>query len=80
MSEELGLVHIEPSRPLPSAIDELRYRAVRRIIDSQSEKAGRLLEQHQASFERITEALLDRGRLLKAELLALLTEDERSLL
>ncbi len=73
MSEELGFVRIDLDRPLPAALDEQRYREIRRIIERQSERATRLLLENRASLDRIAEGLMARGRLLKVEVLALLT-------
>lgn len=53
--------------------------AVQRIIDAQSERTRHQLSEHRHTLDRIVEALGERNRLLKDELLALLTAEEQQL-
>jgi ATP-dependent Zn protease len=77
MSEEIGPVRIDRRRSLPGDIATRCHTAVRRILDAQSERTQRLLTEHRETLDRIVEALCERNRLLKDELLALLTPREQ---
>ncbi|MCI0490705.1 MAG: AAA family ATPase [Blastocatellia bacterium] len=79
MAEEIGFVRINRRRPLSGEIADCCHRAVRRILDAQCQRAQRLLSEHRETLDRIVEALVERNRLLKHELLELLTEEEKRL-
>jgi hypothetical protein len=74
MSEEVGFVRIDRHRPLPTALAERCHAAVRGILGAQSIRARGLLTEHRQALNRIVEALMERNRLLKHELLALITD------
>jgi ATP-dependent metalloprotease FtsH len=77
MSEEIGFVRLDRRHVLPGNIAVRCHAAVRRIIDAQSERTRHLLSEHRHTLDRIVEALGERNRLLKDELLDLLTPEER---
>ena len=79
MSEEIGFVHIDRRRSLTGDLADRCHAAVRRTIDAQSERTQRSLSEHKETLDRIAEALVQKDRLLKHELLNLLTPEERRL-
>ncbi len=72
MSEEIGFVRLDRRHPLPGDIAARCHAAVRRIIDAQSELTRHQLSEHRHTLDRIVEALGERNRLLKHELLDLI--------
>jgi ATP-dependent metalloprotease FtsH len=79
MAEEIGFVRIDRRRPQPGEISDRCYAAVRRIIDAQSQRTKLLLSDHRQTLDRIAEALIQQNRLLKHEILELLTTEEKQL-
>jgi cell division protease FtsH len=77
MDEAIGFVRIDRRRPLPGEVAGRCHEAVRQTIANQSERARRLLTEHRETLERIVAALVERERLLKDEVLGLLSEEER---
>jgi len=77
MAEEIGLVRIDRSRPVAGELAARCHESVRQMIDRQSQRAGELLTDHRESLEHIVAALVERERLLKEELLELLSAEER---
>jgi ATP-dependent metalloprotease FtsH len=77
MAEEVGVVRIGRSVPLPEEVGARCHAAVRRILSEQAVRAQRLLTDHRTTLEAIVAALVDRNRLSKDELLGLLTPEER---
>ncbi len=77
MDEEIGFVRIDRSRPFSGELAARCYEAVRKTIDRQSERTKQLLTEHRETLERIAAALVERERLLKDELLELLSPQER---
>jgi cell division protease FtsH len=69
MSPEIGFVRIDRRRPLSGDLAERCHSAVREIVDAQSSRARRMLLERREVLDRIVELLIDRGRLLKHELL-----------
>jgi ATP-dependent metalloprotease FtsH len=78
MAEEVGFVRVDRSRPLPEELGIRCHAAVRRILAEQSKRAQQLLTEHRETLERIVAALVERNRLLKDEVLGLLTPEERA--
>lgn len=77
MADEIGFVRIHDERVLLGTVGERAHAAVRRIIEEQGERARALLEKHRDSLDRIAHELLERNRLLQAELIDLLPEELR---
>jgi ATP-dependent metalloprotease FtsH len=78
MADEVGFVRIDRERPLPGEIAVSCHAAMRRIIDAQSQRAAQMLAEHRQTLDGIVAALIDRNRLLREELLALLDPEERA--
>jgi ATP-dependent metalloprotease FtsH len=78
MAEEIGFVRLDRRRPLPSALAERCHAAVRSILETQSQRAQQLLTERRHTLDRIVEALMERNRLLKHELLALVSDAEET--
>src|SRR5262249_12445828 len=76
MSEEIGCMRIDRRRPLHGALAECCHAAIRNILETQSQRARQLLTEHRQILDRIVETLMERNRLLKHELLALLSRLE----
>ncbi|MBI3795864.1 MAG: AAA family ATPase [Deltaproteobacteria bacterium] len=72
MAEEVGFVRIDRQRPLPSTLADRCHAAVRSILDAQCIRARQLLTERRPILDQIVEALLERNRLLKEELLAVI--------
>jgi cell division protease FtsH len=79
MSPEVGFVRIDRRQPVPAEISVQCHAAVRALLEAQTQRAQQLLSNHRSSFEAIATALLERNRLLRHELLELLTPREREL-
>jgi cell division protease FtsH len=79
MDEEIGFVRIDRRQPLAGELATRCHEAVRKTIDRQSERTKQLLTEHRETLERIAAALVERERLLKDELLELLSQQERRL-
>jgi cell division protease FtsH len=78
MAEEIGFVRIDRRYPLAGEMADRCHSAVRRIMEAQSRQTQRLLSEHRGSLDRIVAALVEHNRLLKQELLDLLSQDERN--
>ena len=76
MAEEVGFVRIDRRRPLHGILAERCHAAVRSILEAQSQRARQLLAERRQTLDRIVEALMERNRLLKHELLALVSGSE----
>ena len=74
MAEEIGPVSIAEQSTMAHGLAERRHAAVRRIIEEQQRRACTLLTRRKASLDRIAAALLDRNRLMQAELVALVPD------
>ncbi len=77
MAGEIGAVRIDRDRPLSGELAIRCHEAVRQTIDRQSERSRKLLAEHRTTLERVVSVLLERERLLKDELLVLLSPAER---
>ena len=77
MDAEIGFVRVDRRQPLSSEFAARCHEAVRKTIDRQSARAKRLLADHRETLERIVTTLSERERLLKDELLELLSPQER---
>jgi ATP-dependent metalloprotease FtsH len=77
MSAEVGFVRVDRRRPLGGDLSYRCHVAVREIIDAQATRARCVLVDRRGVLDRIVEQLLDRSRLLKHELLAIVgTSDQ----
>jgi cell division protease FtsH len=72
MSPEAGPVRIDRRRPLPAETAERCHAAVRQIIERESARVRQLLERRRDELDRVVEALVEKNRLLRSELLELL--------
>ncbi len=73
MSDEIGPVRVDSSRA-PAALQERCANAAKEIIQRQAKRAQEILDRKKGSLDRIANALLERNRLLKDELLALFAD------
>jgi cell division protease FtsH len=71
MSNEIGFVRVARESARSGPLAERCHVAVRTIVDTQANRARQILEDRRAALERLVEALLERSRLLKHELLAI---------
>jgi ATP-dependent metalloprotease FtsH len=77
MAEEIGFVRIDRKQVLPAEVATRCHSAVRRIVEAQCERARSMLQLRRGSLDGIAAALIDRGRLLKPELIELLDPEDR---
>ncbi len=74
MAPEVGFVRIDRGKSQPENLLSACHLAVRRLLEAQGERAADLLRRHPSRLDAVTAALLQRGRLLRHELLELVPE------
>jgi ATP-dependent metalloprotease FtsH len=79
MAKGIGFVRIDRRRPIPETIAEHCYKSVREIVETQGERARRLLNENRRAFDSVVEALMERNRLLRHELLDLIASHRDTL-
>lgn len=72
MSKDVGFIKIDRRRQLPAELSAQCHRAVSKIIETQSDRCRQLLDERREGLDRLVQALMDRNRLLKNEVLELL--------
>jgi cell division protease FtsH len=71
MSSEIGFVRIDRKRAVSGDLAARCHEAVSRIIQNQSERCRTLLSERREALDLIVQALVDKNRLLKDEVLAI---------
>jgi cell division protease FtsH len=72
MSKDIGFIKIDRKDALPDEVAGKCHAVVQGILQTAGARTRQLLETHRPSLDRIVEALMDRNRLLKHEVLALM--------
>jgi ATP-dependent Zn protease len=72
MSKDVGFIKIDRRRHLPTVLAERCHGAVSKIIETQSDRCRQLLGERREGLDLLVQALMDRNRLLKNEVLQLL--------
>lgn len=72
MAPEVGFVRIDRHRPISEELAARCHVAVRRILEEQATRAASVLAENRERLDRIVDALMERNRLLKDELLSLI--------
>jgi ATP-dependent Zn protease len=72
MAKDVGFIKIDRRRQLPGALAERCHMAAVEIIQAQSQRCRQLLTEKRAALDRLVQALTERNRLLKNEVLNLL--------
>ena len=75
MSREIGFIKIDRKQPLPEELARKCHDAVRGMLTVMGERARRLLIEHRAGLDRIVDALMEKNRLLKHEVLELVKSE-----
>jgi ATP-dependent metalloprotease FtsH len=74
MARELGFIKIDRRQRLPEELASQCHGAVRDLLKTMGERTRRLLTDHRVALDRITDALMEKNRLLKHEILELMQD------
>jgi ATP-dependent Zn protease len=72
MSEEIGFIRIDRRQRLPDDLAGKCHAAVQGILRSAADRSRQILTDNRTGLDAIVEALMERNRLLKHEVLALM--------
>jgi ATP-dependent metalloprotease FtsH len=75
MSKEIGFIKIDRRQRLPDEVARQCHGAVQGILATLGERTRRLLADHRTALDRISDALMERDRLLKHEVLELMQSE-----
>lgn len=79
MSPEIGFLRIDRKQPLAGQLADRCYAALQKIIETQSQRARQILTDQRQTLDKIVEALMERNRLLKHELLEIVAATANNL-
>ena len=77
MSKEIGFIKIDRRQPLPDEVARQCHGAVQSVLAAMGERTKRLLADHRQALDRIVDALMEKNRLLKHEVLELMQHEPR---
>jgi ATP-dependent metalloprotease FtsH len=77
MSKEIGFIKIDRKQRLPDELARKCHGAVQSILTAMGERTRRLLAEYRPALDRIGDALMERDRLLKHEVLELMESESQ---
>jgi cell division protease FtsH len=77
MSNDIGFIRIDRKDALPDALAQQCHAAVQGILQSAGDRTRQLLAEHRSGLNGIVDALMDKNRLLKHEVVALMGPADR---
>jgi ATP-dependent metalloprotease FtsH len=74
MARGVGFIKIDRRQKLPEELANQCHGAVRDVLKTMSERTKQLLTDHRPALDRITDALMEKNRLLKHEIMELMQD------